>query len=87
MTRLAFHFNSRPHGGRHGVVLMLAEDVDDFNSRPHGGRLYELHNWETVMEISTHALTEGDLQRREIILPLLNFNSRPHGGRPVSVTL
>ena len=31
------YFNSRPHGGRHGFIVPLA-NFFHFNSRPHGGR-------------------------------------------------
>ena len=33
------------------------------------------------MEISTHALTEGDCSYLPLLSPDTNFNSRPHGGR------
>ena len=39
------------------------------------------------MNISTHALTEGDTFLVILILHFFHFNSRPHGGRPDLSTL
>ena len=33
-------------------------------------------------DISTHALTEGDVHNKRICKDGPDFNSRPHGGRP-----
>ena len=40
MTAALGNFNSRPHGGRHGFIVPLA-NFFHFNSRPHGGRRTE----------------------------------------------
>ena len=53
-----------------------------FNSRPHGGRQAR-PIFLTHQEISTHALTEGDLFRSSTSCSRGYFNSRPHGGRLV----
>ena len=37
MASIRHYFNSRPHGGRHGFIVPLA-NFFHFNSRPHGGR-------------------------------------------------
>ena len=53
------NFNSRPHGGRQARPIFF-DASRDFNSRPHGGRL-SCHAIDIVtVNISTHALTEGD---------------------------
>ena len=53
------YFNSRPHGGRQARPIFF-DASRDFNSRPHGGRL-SCHAIDIVtVNISTHALTEGD---------------------------
>ena len=33
-----YHFDSRPHGGRHVLAVFLPYILGYFNSRPHGGR-------------------------------------------------
>ena len=38
------------------------------------------------LDISTHALTEGDNRFRSTYIFLEHFNSRPHGGRPYAVS-
>ena len=56
-------------------------DVRNFNSRPHGGRLRCTVHLVNLIEISTHALTEGDVASvNDKNIPVY-FNSRPHGGR------
>ena len=60
---LSCYFNSRPHGGRLLCVL-LALRTRYFNSRPHGGRHATLVDPSQYRRISTHALTEGDVERR-----------------------
>ena len=53
------YFNSRPHGGRQARPIFV-DASRYFNSRPHGGRL-SCHAIDIVtVNISTHALTEGD---------------------------
>ena len=53
------YFNPRPHGGRQARPIFF-DASRDFNSRPHGGRL-SCHAIDIVtVNISTHALTEGD---------------------------
>ena len=60
------YFNSRPHGGRlrmfNSVSLTLY-----FNSRPHGGRHSHGAGIGSSFCISTHALTEGDVDKVPII--------------------
>ena len=58
------YFNSRPHGGRPGSLLG-SRTACNFNSRPHGGRLSMHVKILINEEISTHALTEGDISRPE----------------------
>ena len=41
--------------------------------------------YQKCMEISTHALTEGDPPLFVEVSGYENFNSRPHGGRPNSI--
>ena len=61
------YFNSRPHGGRQARPIFF-DASRDFNSRPHGGRL-SCHAIDIVtVNISTHALTEGDGKFRQIFL-------------------
>ena len=55
------HFNSRPHGGRR-FFRSLYFYRDYFNSRPHGGRPIDWRSSPIYFSISTHALTEGDLE-------------------------
>ena len=55
--------------------------ISHFNSRPHGGRQHRAKKVRTRMNISTHALTEGDTFLVILILHFFHFNSRPHGGR------
>ena len=59
-------FNSRPHGGRLLGWFVLASLLD-FNSRPHGGRRFFLLIFCSFWCISTHALTEGDVEN---IIPI-----------------
>ena len=61
--------------------------ISHFNSRPHGGRQHRAKKVRTRMNISTHALTEGDTFLVILILHFFHFNSRPHGGRPDLSTL
>ena len=76
------HFNSRPHGGRLAFSLILSP-IAIFQLTP-SRRATKSHEWRTVLrDISTHALTEGDIGGQGIAGILSNFNSRPHGGRPV----
>ena len=79
------HFNSRPHGGRR-YPRPAESSCIHFNSRPHGGRRLLRHPVRRIHNISTHALTEGDIF--PACLPSLrkHFNSRPHGGRPILQT-
>ena len=75
------HFNSRPHGGRQ-KGLLIPVHLSYFNSRPHGGRPIALYAVSDCEEISTHALTEGDIRSRWLgDGEGAYFNSRPHGGR------
>ena len=53
----------------------------DFNSRPHGGRQIPGCCRKLFLNISTHALTEGDPASIQVIIAQGYFNSRPHGGR------
>ena len=55
------YFNSRPHGGRR-FFRSLYFYRDYFNSRPHGGRPIDWRSSPIYFSISTHALTEGDLE-------------------------
>ena len=55
-----------------------------FNSRPHGGRHSHGAGIGSSFCISTHALTEGDVDKVPIIPTPSIFNSRPHGGRQLS---
>ena len=56
----ALYFNSRPHGGRPLMRSFLCH-WHYFNSRPHGGRHRRCRKIILHVNISTHALTEGDL--------------------------
>ena len=56
----------------------------NFNSRPHGGRRAPHGRLKKpAIEISTHALTEGDFPGSSFLPHLFHFNSRPHGGRRI----
>ena len=60
-------------------------DYSHFNSRPHGGRRAPHGRLKKpAIEISTHALTEGDSCFFSKIFFEIYFNSRPHGGRRLS---
>ena len=73
------YFNSRPHGGRQARPIFF-DASRDINSRPHGGR-HSCHAIDIVtVNISTHALTEGDVFSSVKSMHAFNFNSRPHGG-------
>ena len=63
------YFNSRPHGGRRYCSRTQA-DHRHFNSRPHGGRreCRLIHLSQT--HISTHALTEGDMQMIQVAMSI-----------------
>ena len=54
------HFNSRPHGGRRRSGVGTSPAAVYFNSRPHGGRHFGFCAVNSFLNISTHALTEGD---------------------------
>ena len=79
----ACHFNSRPHGGRL-LRFVLRIDHSYFNSRPHGGRPDCVSFLHGQVDISTHALTEGDQLQIVDEADVWHFNSRPHGGRRFS---
>ena len=57
------HFNSRPHRGRH-VPYIKNHQYSHFNSRPHRGRRLSTGRYTERDSISTHALTEGDIQNK-----------------------
>ena len=75
-----FHFNSRPHGGRL-MYPFVTFKPENFNSRPHGGRQNPVIGAVKLVDISTHALTEGDPSAHHREQKCQHFNSRPHGGR------
>ena len=58
-----------------------AWNCEDFNSRPHGGRRERRLIHAERIQISTHALTEGDSTEFRPCPGQMHFNSRPHGGR------
>ena len=60
-------------------------EPENFNSRPHGGRPTCTLTCPFTTEISTHALTEGDIQNHPIFHVSCHFNSRPHGGRQATI--
>ncbi len=64
---LTWNFNSRPHGGRRIQSMHIFETMY-FNSRPHGGRQAVGHLLGIDALISTHALTEGDLNSCFVVL-------------------
>ena len=64
------YFNSRPHGGRQARPIFF-DASRDFNSRPHG-RLKK-----PAIEISTHALTEGDQKQMALKPPGCRFQLTP----------
>ena len=74
------YFNSRPHGGRQPQNSYGTAGTY-FNSRPHGGRRCTAPYYEGQTDISTHALTEGDKECKNLDIKSMYFNSRPHGGR------
>ena len=80
------NFNSRPHGGRRHIRSDSAGE-EDFNSRPHGGRLDDVCDELKEIDISTHALTEGDISLLVCLRATGNFNSRPHGGRHITLAM
>ena len=58
-----------------------------FNSRPHRGRQLKSGAGWICIDISTHALTEGDGNPGSAEQQTSHFNSRPHGGRPLQTRL
>ena len=74
------HFNSRPHGGRQ-FSNIACHMANVFQLTPSRRATYQRQCSCTEPEISTHALTEGDLFAYGYRSEYNYFNSRPHGGR------
>ena len=67
-TAIGMYFNSRPHGGRPGgrSQPVSADDVFQLTPSRRATGIARAHGYD--MEISTHALTEGDGKFRQIFL-------------------
>ena len=74
-----YHFNSRPHGGRRKFPVNVRL-CKYFNSRPHGGRRGGSGGSGCPVDISTHALTEGDIRMiRSCDFPVISTHALTEG--------
>ena len=75
-TFLQLSFQLTPSRRATSRVLVLSLTLLYFNSRPHGGR-HRLHSARFRLDISTHALTEGDRKRHGDVETLYAFQLTP----------
>ena len=74
------YFNSRPHGGRLSGAMRKQQN-GSFQLTP-SRRATPVPRLSVILDdISTHALTEGDMAETKYCKHCGHFNSRPHGGR------
>ena len=83
-TFLQLSFQLTPSRRATSRVLVLSLTLLYFNSRPHGGR-HRLHSARFRLDISTHALTEGDRKRHGDVETLYAFQLTPSRRATASV--
>ena len=68
------------------IKFTSAQNSDLFQLTPSRRATSRCRISRSTKNISTHALTEGDIFLRRICVRIKYFNSRPHGGRPLGST-